>query len=491
MPPMKGKWAQGIKPRNFAWVITDRLAVCERPGGYGANHRKVRRQEEIIWIREQGFTQVDLADPVAAQPPQLRRAGRGVAAPAVRQPTTPPSASSPRCCPSCATLLAAGEKLLVHQDELGDRVQGLMAAFLRWAGMIDDDPRRSPSSSGCSAASSARSAASWSPWPRRSRAPSRRRDGVTDRVIELRGLRLTALVGVLPEEQRAPAAPRGRPRRRTSTSPRPRPPTTSPTPSTTAPCAIAEVERVLSAGHVGLLERLAAIGRRRGARARRRDQRRRGRRCASCGRRCRSDLATSGVRIRRTGWMTRAFLGLGSNLGDREAAPAPRPSTGWSPSGWWRLSPCYETDPVGGPEQGPFLNLVAELDTDLSARQLLAVCGRLEAAAERVRVRAVGAPHARRRRALGRRRRGRRARPRRAPPADVGAPLRPRPPARPRPRPRLGGRSRRRRRRRPPRGAQDACSEGSPRATPQTALLPGATVGGAGRSASPRGSGGE
>ena len=58
VPPMKGKWAQGIKPRNFAWVIKDRLAVCERPGGYGANHRQVRRQEEIIWIREQGFTTV-------------------------------------------------------------------------------------------------------------------------------------------------------------------------------------------------------------------------------------------------------------------------------------------------------------------------------------------------------------------------------------------------------------------------------------------------
>ena len=53
---MKGKWAQGIQPRNFAWILKDKLAVCERPGGYGANHRRVRRQEEIIWIREQGFT---------------------------------------------------------------------------------------------------------------------------------------------------------------------------------------------------------------------------------------------------------------------------------------------------------------------------------------------------------------------------------------------------------------------------------------------------
>ncbi|MBV9253417.1 MAG: hypothetical protein JO054_04215, partial [Actinobacteria bacterium] len=53
---MRGKWAAGIPPRNFAWVIKDRLAISERPGGYARNHRRVRRQEEIIWIREQGFT---------------------------------------------------------------------------------------------------------------------------------------------------------------------------------------------------------------------------------------------------------------------------------------------------------------------------------------------------------------------------------------------------------------------------------------------------
>ena len=55
---MKGKWAAGIPPRNFAWVIKDRLAVSERPGGYARTHRRVRRQEEIIWIREQGFGRV-------------------------------------------------------------------------------------------------------------------------------------------------------------------------------------------------------------------------------------------------------------------------------------------------------------------------------------------------------------------------------------------------------------------------------------------------
>ena len=56
--PMKGKWAAGIPPRNFTWVIKDRLAMSERPGGFAPNHRKVRRQEEIIWLQVQGFTRV-------------------------------------------------------------------------------------------------------------------------------------------------------------------------------------------------------------------------------------------------------------------------------------------------------------------------------------------------------------------------------------------------------------------------------------------------
>ena len=55
---MKGKWAAGIPPRNFTWVIKDRLAMSERPGGFAPNHRKVRRQEEIIWLQMQGFTRV-------------------------------------------------------------------------------------------------------------------------------------------------------------------------------------------------------------------------------------------------------------------------------------------------------------------------------------------------------------------------------------------------------------------------------------------------
>ena len=50
-------------------------------------------------------------------------------------------------------------------------------------------------------------------------------------------------------------------------------------------------------------------------------------------------------------------------------------------------SSVYKTDPVGGPGgQGPYLNVVVELDTDLDPYELLAVCRRLESAAERVRL---------------------------------------------------------------------------------------------------------
>ena len=45
MPPkLRGKWALGITPRNLTWIIKDKLAICERPGGFGANHRRVRRE---------------------------------------------------------------------------------------------------------------------------------------------------------------------------------------------------------------------------------------------------------------------------------------------------------------------------------------------------------------------------------------------------------------------------------------------------------------
>ena len=43
----------GLKPREFVWVIQGRLAVSERIGGYGIQHRRVRREEEILWLKDE------------------------------------------------------------------------------------------------------------------------------------------------------------------------------------------------------------------------------------------------------------------------------------------------------------------------------------------------------------------------------------------------------------------------------------------------------
>jgi 2-amino-4-hydroxy-6-hydroxymethyldihydropteridine diphosphokinase len=79
----------------------------------------------------------------------------------------------------------------------------------------------------------------------------------------------------------------------------------------------------------------------------------------------------------------RAFLGLGSNLGDRRALLREAVA---SLDGVVAVSTVYETEPIGGPShQQAFYNIVVEIDTDLSGRALLGVCHRLESAANRVR----------------------------------------------------------------------------------------------------------
>ena len=79
----------------------------------------------------------------------------------------------------------------------------------------------------------------------------------------------------------------------------------------------------------------------------------------------------------------RVLLALGSNLGDRRRLL--REAVDSLP-GVTKVSGVYETDPVGGPaEQGKYLNLVVAIESAATARQLLGMCHRLEAAAGRVR----------------------------------------------------------------------------------------------------------
>jgi len=136
----KGKWARGIPPRFFAWIIKGQLAVSERPGGYARNHRQVRRKEEILWLKSEEFTRVvsllasphnlhayDELDVVWAHLPF------GV--------HDDPAVVLPELYGHLREWLGAGERILIHGEEVNDRLMGVVAGYLRWSGMVASSPQ--------------------------------------------------------------------------------------------------------------------------------------------------------------------------------------------------------------------------------------------------------------------------------------------------------------------------------------------------------------
>ncbi len=88
-----------------------------------------------------------------------------------------------------------------------------------------------------------------------------------------------------------------------------------------------------------------------------------------------------------SGATRRAFIGLGSNLGDRMANLRAAVEGLAAAGDVTAVSPLYETEPMGGPEgQGPYLNVVVELTTAATPRRLLERSRALEVAAHRVRM---------------------------------------------------------------------------------------------------------
>ena len=94
-------------------------------------------------------------------------------------------------------------------------------------------------------------------------------------------------------------------------------------------------------------------------------------------------LSSAAVRVYRSSvpWV-RAFVALGSNLGDRWEHL--RQGVSLVPD-VAAVSAVYETAPVGGPDQGPYLNMVAELRTRRSPEELLVAAQDAEARAGRQR----------------------------------------------------------------------------------------------------------
>jgi hypothetical protein len=137
---MRGRWAQGLEPRNFTWVITGRFAISERPGGFARNHRKVRRQEELLWLAGNGFTHVlSLLD----SPHNLHAYEEAGLAyehiPLGRHEDLPERLRD------VYTTLARwlddpSERVLMHHEEFGDRLLGVVAGFLLYSGLVHEGP---------------------------------------------------------------------------------------------------------------------------------------------------------------------------------------------------------------------------------------------------------------------------------------------------------------------------------------------------------------
>ena len=85
--------------------------------------------------------------------------------------------------------------------------------------------------------------------------------------------------------------------------------------------------------------------------------------------------------------MTRAYVGIGSNLGDRahHVAFGLKALAALQNTVLLKQSRVYESPPVGPDGQGPYLNAVVELDTRLSARACLDALLEIENRAGRVR----------------------------------------------------------------------------------------------------------
>ena len=131
---MSNKWSEGIEPRGFRWIITDRFGVCERPGGYGAGHRRVRRLEEIIWLRR---NEIDLIVSLTSIPYNLRDYDEhGLAY--VHLPLSDSGGGRERLEEILRTIHehAATERVVLHHDSIGDRVSGVVSGYLLWSGLV-------------------------------------------------------------------------------------------------------------------------------------------------------------------------------------------------------------------------------------------------------------------------------------------------------------------------------------------------------------------
>jgi len=120
--------------------VTDRLAASERPGGFARSHRKVRRQEELIWLAGHGFTKILSLLESPHNLHAYEAAGIGYEhIPLGRHDEWPESLRA-----IYATLERwlsdPNERVLIHHEEFGERLVGVLAGYLIYTGVLQEGP---------------------------------------------------------------------------------------------------------------------------------------------------------------------------------------------------------------------------------------------------------------------------------------------------------------------------------------------------------------
>ena len=128
----------GLEPRGFKWVIAGRLAISERIGGYGFQHRRVRREEELTWLDQNGINAVLSLLPGNQNLSSYREMGFSVMH--VPLPETFDIESDiPVLFDALDTMLEDPKAVvLMHRDIIDDTIAGLLDGYLVHAGYLAD-----------------------------------------------------------------------------------------------------------------------------------------------------------------------------------------------------------------------------------------------------------------------------------------------------------------------------------------------------------------
>lgn len=125
----------GLEPRGFRWVIAGRLAISERIGGYGFQHRRVRREEEIVWLREQGIDSVLTLLPSNQNQSAYEAAGFTVYHSPVDDELEIEDIGEVFDLLD-TSLKPRSASVLVHRDLIDDTVVGLLGGYLLHCGLV-------------------------------------------------------------------------------------------------------------------------------------------------------------------------------------------------------------------------------------------------------------------------------------------------------------------------------------------------------------------